>query len=978
MATDTPNPSANVVTQAVSDVVIDAELAATLFNPQERKDRIEMLLHSTVLSALHSSLPEQIDGSKDDVRALGQLMTKVRDGIRRLHDGIGKVHETNVDGVARAIATTVQSTPFGLEALERPDKGINLSLPVAEAIKKSVAAIQGILSEFTVQKLTDDEQFQALSLVPEGRSLTVESFLRLPKVEKPKMSFEKKEDNANFISTLFTTEGAASESSDVQEEIPEFRWSWTDDELFTKRQVPYMRKLRMDDSEIAAAQNVFESDLSARFTEWKKGCKKLASSSETFFGEDGIGRPRDEALDIMERKFTEHLSEVGKMLAEWIRGTMTWGDAMDTIVSLHQKKMETYFLFPGAPKPLFIRPALKKFADLLKQSEEVTIPMLSTQHVSQTNGYYYRITPGGSIKQKSLQELYVSCSARDSEDIETTTRAYLRNKYHANPVKRSNERAATKKAIEALSVQLVNLSNEAPENFIYSSIQELTGFLKTWLHKALITISKFSDKELSLTLLSEVKNAVSHHISWNFREVALTRPFLSGMDVTHPEYVHVIKNFYSEIPDNQLVSTTTEVPELAATSPIEQKLALFADVLDRAWKGIRDEALGVLQITKGTDDIPIENGIKSQIISDEKERELSTVTRKVPKDGLRTQAGAKAYLAAIQTVIDAIPATIDIGNDSVVVPEGFKAHLVSQLDELSQHILPLCAEGDVASEGSEEADVQFIANPLDEILKEARELKRARAEAGAGSSSDSSGKKAESVTAVLQELCDVTSHAHLVDVVSRAAAARIADAASVVIGSHAGGMDAEEIRSLSESLQGLIDAGTAGAKEALSTVEMTSLTPEQISSAVDAAFDAALYTAISLPPGVTEAMTTALADQKKNLTAVATGAYDIAGYIDVSNERGTTTFTRHVDIMIAARQNAADRHHNQQVNEAETEGSDLIQQLDSVRIMMVEQSRRGESPEIRAAARDGLKRLNGFLRVIADLHRLDSPTSDHE
>lgn len=711
----------------MNEVVIDSELKDLLDDPNECGDRIQTLFETAALSALHVALPVKVDGSKKDERALELLIKRIGEGSANMKDNILQIPDGTSEARAVRIQDIVKKTRLNILL----PKSSGAPTPVEQAVQNAIDAVQECVGRFTIHELSDHAQMTLLDLAPKGRTLAVESFVTVPEVEKPKMSFEEKTGDDNLVSSLFTAKAVASESSDVQEEVPEFRWSWTDDELFSERKIPQMRRTTMKESDIEEALLLFVDELLTGFAVWKNVCKQTVSSSAQFTDQQQRLRSRDEYLDALDVAFTAATVEVKNTLLPCIRMCTVWKDVLVVLMKGVQKTMEGYCNVPSVDKPNFSG-VVTIFTNLFEKSVAVIPPLLSSKHFSPRSIYYFRTFESKNISKDDLGKALVGCRSRNNEDIESNVRARLSNKYSKNAVAKSNERAAVAKASQVLRQQLEHL-NDMTENFTYHAPSELVSFLSLWLEKALLTISTLSPEGLSPQLVAEFKNAASFHLCWNFREIALLDPVHTDADTSDIAYREIVDNFYPEPPVTEPIPETTQQPAEVA----KPTLALSSDLLTKAWSRIRDEALSQLQITQGTKVIPIENGIRAQIIVPAKEAGLTAVIRKVAKNGVPRAKEVREYLGAIQAVINVIPPSIDTGKDSVVVPEGLKEHLLSRLDELSQHILPLCSDGDLANAEDKEVHVEFIENPLQAILENARKRREEKGQAGkAGKSQD--------------------------------------------------------------------------------------------------------------------------------------------------------------------------------------------------------------------------------------------------
>lgn len=957
MAKKQPKTAAEeAVVKTDEAVVIDDTVPEALQNPLEVRDRVNMLVEGKVLVALSASIPKVQEGSAGDVKIFARFIDGVRNGIDAACRAILSVSDS-VSGITNAVKTA----SFDLGNFQHLDtKGH--SQQVIAAIREASGALRLCLAEFIIDDLADEDALLAQVL---EKKLAVESFLVLPKAQ---LVFADKEEARVPVASFFKSPTTKIETAEEEEKVPELQWSWTDQELFGEQQIPQIQLITIKAEEVRVAKEKFTKDIFREYEAWKDTAVSNFPGVLLHDKKTGQSVSQDEFMSRIEDQYQKAIKYVFSLMDGLINSIShhhqtNFQDLQRDFEREFQKIFTvSQYVFEGKTTALE-----HIFADLFtvfQNSAPVDIPYIDSQHFISDGPRYVRrykqvILPV-EVLMKCIEEGVILQEQKITVPV-------------ANHKTSRLEKGAMRQCRNALTSELeLCMRNVSDEARTCTSAMQFIELMRNILHSALHSISTFTFEGLHPSLLAHVKNTASFLVCRNIRMFTILDSFMFADYESNDDFIQIMNNFYPQPPP----AAPKKVVKKISNKEAEETPTLSKASLLKTWGTIRDEALAQLSLRKAGKDAEVDKRILDELIVPDVEGEIFECIGRINGLELHKEDDAKRYLAAFQSIIDAVPKEMTVGKDTIAVPAAFREHLQSRLDELSHYILSHCT-GNVSSHGDAVKTRVKFANPFAGIMENAKKRRDAR-EAGAGSSADAGTKKSESVRSVLEELYEVKSHAQLVELVSRAAASRIADAASVVIGSHAGGMDAEAIRNLSGDLQGLIDAGTAGAKEALSTADLASLTSEQISSAVDAAFGAALQSATSLPFGLVEAMTTALDDQKTLLGEAATGPYDIAGYIDVASEKGTTMFTRNVDIMISARQSAADRHHNQQVNQAETEVFHSNQQLEFLGRMFAEKARHGESPEIRAAGLVELQRLDGFLKGFLGMYPLDSEASDHE
>lgn len=690
---------------------IDEDLTLILYNEHELIARMDTLFQSTVISALSASLPQRIEAKKQDAKLLEQFLVKASEDIGRIRQHLRGLFGTS-EAIANQIEQEVRNFFPRLAALDLQEKEAGSDPAVALAIRHAVDALRELVTNFTIQALGDEEQLRLLDTTPSDRELTVHSFLDVPEEKESELIFRKSEEDEALIAELMESHGKPIKTHETESDIAEFRWQWTDDELFLERQLPQMRQTRMEVSDIEPALVTFKEELLTGFATWKEQCNTVPKSSDTFVGKDGLQKSRDEMLDIMERTFRENIAPWSDYFRNLVSGCMLWQKIMEDNLPILQRRIETYFLFPQAPKPLCIRPALERFFNQYKKSDVVISPLLSEEHISQSSIFYFRPMTVGVVGDQVLEEALLSCTARDTEDLESTIRRFLRGKYQGDSVKKSNNKAAVKRAIVALSAELTECA-QTRGRFEYQSAQKQAEFLKTMLGKALNIISQFTSAELTPALLADFRSAASFHVSWNFREMALTRPLLEGMDVSAPGYLQELAHFY---PDPEVL----DQPRIVSETEKDALQTLSADFLNTVSRAILDDAVDRLRLEKDGQESAVEDNIRSQLIVPAKEAELVAVNKKLQKNGLQTAEEAQRYIASLRAIVEVVPPTIDIDGQTLEVPAGFTEHLRSQLEELSTRIFSLCPAEALTTEEDAGGQVDFISDPLAGVFERAR------------------------------------------------------------------------------------------------------------------------------------------------------------------------------------------------------------------------------------------------------------------
>ena len=523
----------------------DSEIHDLLWNAAELKQRLTSLCESKLVSALAYLLPNRQEISGEQFRRFEQFVFRFRSSLERLFgkvDGVFKAPKIEPEDIAiqilegmRALRTEMQQC-----VADARKKGNG---SVLEAIERGVRALE---HPFELNDLKEEKVLETMDAVPPGVELNPNVFFteKIKPEAVPSLHFNDSNPADAWAKALESTERRETE------EVPPFRWSWTDDELFEKKKLPAFRKLRLSGEQIRNLWAETAKELVAGFDEWAKKCRTILA--DAVLG-DARGRQRsiDEVLATLRADHNKHLVETTDII-------------FNTISSASQAEIDGFSRelieaerslckISGGPEAGFVEPVIGRFLDRMLESDVVGYPLLDDRHVDRKQELYscelsktntsaddwVKLGKGigwhDPITQGEVNEAVVSRMGFVLDGLGPNRGNTIFEIQNALTTLRKRFDAEVKPQVEAL----------AGREFTYV---ELIRFWKDPLRQHLEIVNNWSHAGLPGALILDLKNQVSFFVCWNARDAVMRGGLVSGLPISS-EYLAELSDFYPKRPE---------------------------------------------------------------------------------------------------------------------------------------------------------------------------------------------------------------------------------------------------------------------------------------------------------------------------------------------------------------------------------------------------------------------------------------------
>lgn len=720
------NPQAEEDRALHSDVVapMDIELQNVLYSPTDRIERVEIILRHTISSTLHARFPTRGKVLKRDASILSKFLLKVEKGIEMLGLANSSIHG-DADAIAMQLSEGLSRLGEALD-VQQEDAGEGTVNVVEDAIRDASSAIQALVAKFTAQSLSDNEMLPVLESPFSDKQLSPEAFFDIPEAKPPELVFRKPKGSHSIIANVLAQQSAPSAGVSENKDVPAFRWSWTDDELFLERKLPQMRVLKGKKQNFISTLELLKKPLLTRFYQYQS--LSILQNPQYFVRFNAFKTSQDARIffDNLKKEFIQHIdsciAELQQMFASGMMLEKSWHSAL----SRKADELKYIFTQKKLPNPNFIEEELDKYIaqfNRLCKDEQYPLPTITSQHISSSHVLLFNRDSRlkAALKTEQIREVFkyellIGCSRSDEGDMKDTMKKSLTGQYDVG--KTSEQKRIMEKVGSCLIQELgkVDISNLEQESSPLEHIQTM----KLGLTIVLQCIEQFQAPEAPPHLLGIMKNAASYHVCWNFRESILT-DFVESRLSMNKNCIAEMNDFYPTPPE---ISAKSPVHIDGQTDQETTKPVISSDVLQTAWNKIGNTAISGLSIVRD-DDSTDTNLLVPHFFTTQNDRVLDGILAKISQGTSCTHSQLNEYIAALKKIVESLPSAVKIGSDTVQVPSDFSTYLEAQIDSLASAALPFCE--DVTQEKKSDPDaLEGFVDPLAEIAARARARKNAR------------------------------------------------------------------------------------------------------------------------------------------------------------------------------------------------------------------------------------------------------------
>ncbi len=519
---------------------------------------------------------------------------------------------------------------------------------------------QSVLTTVYFLELEIDEKFQEslLNLFPQDGEI----------IQKPST---KQEEVITAEKSFWAI--TAEEAIERSKKIPNFKYQWTNEELFSKNKLPAVFLLSHSYNEINVLWEQTEVDLWKGFYDWKKECLNLQKGGRIMTDKGDIMN-LEQGFILLESEFKRALSEYQEMVSTLFSGGF-WGTLKEEESSI-TKNLEILCDIDHHPKPKFLANIIEKFFQVAKQSNPQQYLTLSQDLVSEEkiwSTYPQQAQTIGISKNLIIKQFI---DYRDDRTVGEFRENIFKDFARIYGKKPKGEFASS--LIEAISQLQKNIENALeellPETSLCNNQFEYILLWKKILKEILIVISKFENKNLSDQNLAELKNFCSFSFSENATESVLRislKYFLHEEDIFRVQ--SELRNFFPE--------------NIDTISSLETSKFTFENFQN--WlSGVKINLVNNLKIESNNPDLNFYLKLKHAF-----ERQLGEI--KIEKKEIGTNGEIKtmdelAQLSAnLRLKIEEVPNTIIIDGFEYQLPAECKGLLLKEVNVMVSEICPL-------------------------------------------------------------------------------------------------------------------------------------------------------------------------------------------------------------------------------------------------------------------------------------------------
>lgn len=481
---------------------LNPEIESLLWNQEELSKRIETFLDATLLTALHAQIPSPADVSADDYQRFGQFISRYQVVTGSLREEVGKILRNPDIRDAKSIAAKVKESMDGAkdkmreyaEIAKTKGNGVVLS-----AIEKASDAFTEALS---LHSLQEDVILTALDKIPSQVTLQTAQFFTI-----------RKEETKTIVPKAVQKRETKKESK--KEDIPEFKWSWTDEELLKEEGLPLVTLFN---------EEQFEKNLSHLNKEillltenWARNLFKQKTEIKVLT-KGGFPVMEDKFVEKAINDIKNNLSEFGEKMRDF---SMIYDcRSLKRDAEEISKKIAVRMTFMGAnyhnDLPSIIS---QKVYEFLSESfnSQYRVPIPKYEKFSKNEIGIYVGKPRRDIP---IDAVFIKDSLCESFSVyPLTLEKRIDTAVKNTGIKKIGEiPAALHEATAQVRFVLVNL----PINSVtFSDTKDYIAWTKEILAKALEGVEKLQWPDLSEIIQINIKNAASLHITSTLKNLNL-------------------------------------------------------------------------------------------------------------------------------------------------------------------------------------------------------------------------------------------------------------------------------------------------------------------------------------------------------------------------------------------------------------------------------------------------------------------------
>lgn len=674
-------------------LVESGDLATLVWKKDELLRRMKLLLETKTLAGLTAALPNRIEThNAEDYERMEQFIRRIQIEISKICERIAAA--LNHSAPDRSDVPSMVNQNIGIFQAEVRkyinDLGVKSNGKTMEAIRSAEGEMTGALS---FQDLEETTLLMTLEKILPNARLSADQFMVVQEKPKPQVSISFHDSQSN----LWTA--ALQKKEQEAAAIPKFRWSWTDDELFAKKKLPQAMEYTHSYQEIEEIWNETAETLIGGFKEWKQQCRTQIAPSQVFTKKSGGSLRREEALQKLETAFTEHLfSEVQRVILDGLSPNKPlWINTIKKTLPSIIENLESYCHIQDGPAPVFIAQGLSDFFQKATQASPRKHAFVQEEYIEseivESLWLFHRrsisrtTTPRASVMRKligsgALGE-HGKFQSKLSEKVLEENEQRLKG----------NTKHSVRTAIVSLEKEIEeSLERILPEEHQEHSRLEYVQLWKEATAACLEVISKFQCRELSESMLMQIRNAASFLIAWESKDTLYRIGLMDEWenDATYREAAErELKDFYPTPPAQEKIGiptmTITEIGEWLAQ--------------------VRETALQQLSITCNNIPDADATSLKEKISQTIKSELLQVSLTKFMHPGKTTIITDKNDVVDLAThcmsAVSRLPKSIRVEQDSYELPEELGTFLQTQIGMM---VDTLCQKYGWSKEGQRETE----------------------------------------------------------------------------------------------------------------------------------------------------------------------------------------------------------------------------------------------------------------------------------
>ena len=553
---------------ALSEPLQSEELQILLWDQDRTIRRIQDALEARMFGAIRERFPITQEVPSDQYRRFEQFVVRFQALIEDARTRIGAVFRSpdshNVTAIAQVVYETMQSVQRDLRGYVQAASAKGNG-PILQAMEAATAALDRPLQ---LTDLGEDKLLETLVALPGDPSLQTATFFAVERRLDPVITATFDASNAPDL-----WERATAKREEEKEEVPAFRWSWSDEELFGQEKLPCFIRCEHSPQDLWREA---ETSLIEGFRQWRRQCEGMLQSRYYRVRKGERDLTRDQALDGIERAFMQHIPSYGQLLNK--EHSLLWMETLSFQETEIPRRLRTFCQIEDGPEPTFIDDTLRIFFAKLRTGMPVEYPLIALPLVdSIPGGYVTRSIPRVSIGR----DIAYSIIRKDALPETTVERI---GRTHCSDPNVTNIMHSTREVSHALCRMLTQEMMNIPEKKICDAPSQVVAFWKDFLMRALTAIAEFKMSDVPSALLSEIKNAASFYVARMARRYSFVLPLdLQSID-SDERYEEELRDFYPQPPaPEQAVQEEEEVLEAVSSRPLtkEEMLDEWGATMDR-------------------------------------------------------------------------------------------------------------------------------------------------------------------------------------------------------------------------------------------------------------------------------------------------------------------------------------------------------------------------------------------------------------